>query len=236
MQTGKISKRKVNIIVIASIAGLILSAVFWGLFSGQQDKTQTGNEDSNDNRNEADINIFEASDYDYVLMYGSPELWDDEKNLSVDLNGDGTSEEFVISKDFNDGVILKGIRRKGQEEAGDSMNFWTSNLSGLLPPSLKKGDNTNNNCFVQISCCDIDEDSTKEVLVSVGDKKTANVTAVYEYSESGAMPFQYCGYLSCGTIVKYKGDNVLWAYSGNPDDNQYDEFIYKSEKLEKRLD
>ncbi|MEL7657736.1 MAG: hypothetical protein AAGU75_17715, partial [Bacillota bacterium] len=29
------------------------------------------------------------------------------------------------------------------------------------------------------------------------------------------------------------GDNVLWAYRGNTDGNQYDEYIYKDEKLEK---
>ena len=234
MQTGKISERKVKIIVLVTIAGLIISAaVFWGLFSGPPDKIQTGNED---NRNDADINIFEASNYDYVLMYGSPQLWDDEKNLSVDVNGDGVSEEFVISKDFNDGVILKGIRRKGQEGVGESINFWTLILSGLLPKSLKKGDSIDGNCFVQISCCDIDEDGTKEVLVSAGDKQIANVTAIYEYSESGAIPFKYCGYISCSTIVRYKGDNVLWAYRGDIDDNQYDEYIYKGEKLEKSAD
>ena len=237
MQTGKISKRKIKIIVIVAIAGLIiLAAVFWGLFSGQPDKIQTGNEDNKDNRNDGDINIFEASNYDYVLMYGNPQLWDDEKNLSVDVNGDRASEEFIISKDFNDGVILKGIRGKGQEGVGKSMNFWTSNLSGLLPKSLKRGDSIDDNCFVQISCCDIDEDGTKEVLVSAGDKQNANVTAIYEYSESGAIPFKYCGYISCGTIVWYKGDNVLWAYRGNTDDNQYDEYIYKDEKLESLQD
>ena len=184
---------------------------------------------------DGDENIFEASNYDYVLMYGSPQLWDDEKNLSVDVNGDGASEEFIISKDFNDGIILKGVRRKGQEEVGKSMNFWTSNLSGLLPKSLKKGDSISDNCFVQISCCDIDEDGTKEVLVSAGDKQSANVTAIYEYSESGAIPFKYCGYISCGTIVWYKDDNVLWAYRGDTG-NQYDEYIYKDEKLESLQD
>ncbi|MEL7658774.1 MAG: hypothetical protein AAGU75_23020, partial [Bacillota bacterium] len=192
MQNGKIAERKVRIIVIVAIAGLIISAaVFWGLLGKQPHKSQTGNED---NRNDGDINIFEASNYDYILMYGSPQLWDDEKNLSVDVNGDGVSEEFIISKDFNDGVILKGIRREGQEGIDKSMNFWTLNLSGLLPESLKRGDSIDDNYFVQISCCDIDEDGTKEVLVSAGDKQIANVTAIYEYSESGAIPFKYCGY------------------------------------------
>lgn len=236
MQTRKISERKVKIIVIVAITGLIiLAAVIWGLFGGQPDKIQTGNEDKKDNSNDSS-NIFEASNYDYILMYGNPRLWDDEKNLSVDVNGDGASEEFVISTDFKDGIILKGIRRKGQEGAGTSMNFWTSNLSVLLPKSLKRGDSIDNKCFLQISCCDIDEDGTKEVLVSAGDKQIANVTAIYEYSESGAIPFKYCGYIRCGTIVRYRGDNVLWAYHGNTDDNQYDLYIYKDGKLENRQD
>jgi hypothetical protein len=89
---------------------------------------------------------------------------------------------------------------------------------------------------VQISCCDIDEDGTKEVLASAGDKQIANVTAVYEYSESGTIPFKYCGYIRCGTIVRYSGDNVLRAYRGDIDDNQYDEYIYKDEKFEKMQD
>ncbi|MEL7658941.1 MAG: hypothetical protein AAGU75_23875, partial [Bacillota bacterium] len=114
--------------------------------------------------------------------------------LSFDVNGDGASEEFIISKDFNDGVILKGIRREGQEEVAKSMSFWTLNFSELLPKPLKRGDSIDDNCFVQISCCDIDEDGAKEVLISAGDKQIANVTAIYEYSESGAIPFKYCGY------------------------------------------
>lgn len=222
MQTRKISKRKAITILVVIAGLLILTAVIWYLFAGQPDPLPTGNEDSN---------IFEASNYEYILMYGNPQLWDDEKNLSVDVNGDGASEEFIISKDFNDGINLKGIRREDQDGAETSMDFWTSNLSGLLPKPLKKGDSIDDNCFVQISCCDIDEDGTKEALVSVGDKQTANVTAIYEYSESGAIPFKYTGYILCGSIVKYQGDSVLLAYYGNTDDNQYDEYVYKDEKL-----
>ncbi|MEL7658940.1 MAG: hypothetical protein AAGU75_23870 [Bacillota bacterium] len=72
MQIRKISEQKVKIIVIIASAGIIIpAAVFFGLLGGQPDKIQTGNED---NRNDGDINIFEASNYDYILMYGSPQL------------------------------------------------------------------------------------------------------------------------------------------------------------------
>ena len=184
--------------------------------------------------NKIQANIFEAANYDYTLMYGDPKLWDDEKNLSVDVNGDGISEEFVISKDKNDNIIMKGIRRDPQQGAEQSMNFWTANVEGLLPKTLKKGDGIADDCFVQISCCDIDEDGTKEVLVSAGDKENANITAIYEYAGSGEIPFYYSGYIHCDTVVRYKGNNIIWAYHGNFDDDHYAVYMYNGEKIEKR--
>lgn len=209
------------IFIITVVSLLILKATTY-------DEMPTEERDSGGNIN---MNIFEASDYDYILMYGDTRLWDDEKNLSIDLDGDGASEEFVISKGTKDDVILKGIRRNSSNGKISETEFWSSSFSGLLPASLKKRNGISDNCFIQISCCDIDEDGIKEVLISAGDKQEANVTVVYEYSNIEEMPFQYCDYIRSGLVVRYVGGGTIRAYFKNVQDGKYDTYIYKDEKL-----
>jgi hypothetical protein len=179
-------------------------------------------------------NLFQAEDFDSVMMFGNPKLWDDEKNLSVDLNNDGVSEEFIISKDFSDNVILEGIQRDAQGETLKSINFWTGEISVLLPEASKEGDSIAEGYFLQISCCDVDEDGFKEVLISAGDRTTINVTAVYEYSPAGETPFTYCGNIRCDTVVKYIGDGTIYAYRGKLADNHYDTYVYNGNELRKK--
>ena len=210
------------IVFIIAIAGLVISK------ANREDEMQTGGANSGSN---VDMNIFEASEYDYILMYGDTSLWDDEKNLGIDLDADGTSEEFIISRGVTGDVILKGIRRDASDGRIFETEFWTSGFSDLLPPSLKKGNGINDNCFVQISCCDIDEDEIKEILISAGDKQVANITAIYEYSSIGEMPFKYCGYIETSTVVRYIGGKTIRAYSAGVRDNKYYTYIYDDEKI-----
>lgn len=127
-------------------------------------------------------------------------------------------------------------RSETQAQTLKAKHFLTGDISGLLW-LLKEGSYiVEGGCivdddFIQISCCDIDEDGIKEVLVSAGNKKNKNVTVIYEYSEEGKAPFAYRGYISCDTAVEYRGDKVLWAYRGNQTDNRYDAYLYDGERI-----
>lgn len=178
-------------------------------------------------------NIFEAVDYEHILMYGDTKLWDDEKNLGIDLDGDGSNEELIISKGFEGEVILTGVRAATPDQRAASVDFWSLNFSELLPASLKKGNGIGERCFIQISCCDIDEDGIKEVLISAGDKRAANITAIYQYSAGTEAPFRYCGNLGADTVVRYVGDKTLHAFIGDICDNRYDTYIYEGETITK---
>lgn len=152
---------------------------------------------------------------DFIQMYGSPQEWDDEKNMSVDLNNDGVFEQFSISLSRTDGILLGG----GAERHGKwrSMNFWTadvfefiyqdlirekmqsgaSNLDQLWPWSQPKNLNfikprLLEDSWLQVICCDLDADGVKEVLISVG-KKDDMRAAIYKLSRVGELPFSYCG-------------------------------------------
>lgn len=168
-----------------------------------------------DPRPGAPFDIFEAEEVEQTLMYGAPATWDDEKNLNVDLNNDGVSEEFIITKDKENKILLQGLARDDQGKICADFNFWNANLRSLLPDELRAADSVSAQAFIQISCCDIDEDGVKEVLISVGDKESACLTAVYEYRRSGQDLFQYSGSILSGTKVEYKGDHVLWGYNAD---------------------
>jgi hypothetical protein len=71
-------------------------------------------------------------------MYGDPGYWDDEKDMSVDTNGDERNDmNFAISASTHEGIDLRGSVK--QHEAGwKSMNFWSADLYRLLWNSLKE--------------------------------------------------------------------------------------------------
>lgn len=203
--------------------------------------SKDGTEETQNNSAEGDIpektnsdTLFHAEKYDYINMDGNTaKLWDQEKTMSADVNGDGLNEVFTIANDPNEGLLLEGMQGKIQDGVNPAMNFWTWNVSALLPDDLKEGNCIAGHCFVQISCCDIDEDGIKEVLVSVGDKQNKNITAIYEYSDGSETPFTYCGSINCDTIIRYRGSNIIWAYRGNLSDNQYDSYIYDDSGVRK---
>lgn len=203
--------------------------------------------------------IFFSDSYDYIQMYGDPQYWDDEKNMSLDLNGDGIFEEFSISRNHSNGILLQtGMNRN---DAWKTMDFWDYNMYDLVRQtsaqehsqnpiinktghfisddplillmhlmegnSIAKGTGMLDGYYIQLSCCDIDEDGIKEVLVSVGNKLNRNITAIYEYTPNGEIPFTCRGYIRCGTAISYRGNNILWAFREKPAENQYDIYIYK---------
>lgn len=162
-----------------------------------------------------DNNISLGLSSDFIQMYGSPQEWDDEKNMSVDLNNDGVFEQFSISLSLTDGILLGG----GAERHGKwrSTNFWTDdifefiyqdlirekiqsgafNLDQLWPWNQPKNLNfikprLLEDSWLQVICCDLDSDGAKEVLVSVG-KKDDMRAAIYKLSREGELPFSYCG-------------------------------------------
>lgn len=174
-----------------------------------------GREETAPPEKEADP-LFYAQDFetiDSISMYGDPRYWDDEKNLSLDMDGDGQNDvNFAISSSRSEGIDLKGSVRQ-KDGSWKSMNFWSSDLYRLYRDSLKekapglfsllqegkyivKGGSITENASVQISVCDIDQDGTIEVLASVGNQKKKFVTAVYELTRTGDAPFRYRGYLT----------------------------------------
>ena len=242
--------RKILVLILSLTLSIILCNCNGTTASDEPNQVQIGNEEDA---------VFFSQNYEYISMFGNPLFWDDEKNMGVDINGDGEYENFTISRHIKEGILLEGqAKRNGSWK---SMNFWSYNvfelfrmqgkmhtqtikaknfitwdLTGLLS-LLKEGSYiVEGSCIVdddytQISCCDIDEDGVKEVLVSVGNKQNENITAIYEYSEGGQTPFTYCGYISCDTLVRYVGNNIIWAYRGNLADNLYDRYIYKDEEV-----
>lgn len=206
--------------------------------------------------------IFFADNYDHILMYGNPQFWDDEKNMSLDLNGDGIFEDFSISRDRSKGILLQARTKLG--DAWKTMDFWSYNMYELvwetsaqdysqnrpmvkteyfisddpsvLITNLIEGNNISkcsgmlDDRYIQISCCDIDKDGIGEVIVSVGNKSNENITAIYEYDEDGEIPFNYCGYIKCGTMISYRGNNILWTFREKPIEHQYDVYVYENKR------
>lgn len=254
------------VIAILSVLGLMAAASSWqlpkenwgmriGEADGQTKQKLIGN---------AEDTIFFADSYDYITMYGNPQFWDDEKNMSVDLNQDGSYEEFAIASDRKEGILLSGMAYRFG--SWDTMNFWSDNVfmlfrkvsaqSGRKAQTIKardfltgdiaellwllkegsyivKGSCVTEDDYVQISCCDIDEDGIKEILVSVGNKKDENVTVIYEYSQNAEKPFTYHGYIIGGTAVEYRGNNRFWAYNGSSGNRQYDVYLYENGRVKK---
>lgn len=279
MQVRKILKsRGKYVICIGLIVFVIAQLGLLGVFSEQPksmpesisaSSTKSVNEAAMSNQvqlNNEENTIFFAENYDYIQMYGNPQFWDDEKNMSLDLDGDGTFEDFAIARDSKKGVLLQG--RVKQDKNWKSINFWSYNIYELARKAsaesrtqvpmikaetflngdplvlfslLKEGNyivkdsGIIDDDFMQISCCDIDEDGIKEVIVSVGNKQNENITAIYEYSEAGEIPFKYCGYISCETVVSYRGDNTLWAFHGKSKGNLYDTYVYENNTLRKSI-
>jgi hypothetical protein len=180
--------------------------------------------------------LFSADQYESIQMYGDPKLWDDEKNLSLDLDGDGTSEEFVITKDFNDTIVLRGTRGSVMAGMEKEADFWSADLARMLPNELKKGDSITDDSYVQISCCDLDEDGMPEVLVSAGNKYSQSLTLIYEYSLfENTPPFLYCGSISNTVALKYIGASTLRAFPDPADLQKYDTYLYEYELIRKFL-
>ncbi len=92
---------------------------------------------------EAD-HLLSAQDFDNVdsidniSMYGDPLYWDDEKNMSLDTDGDGQSDiNFAISSSKREGIDLKGSVKQ-KDGSWKSMNFWSSDLYRLYRDYLKE--------------------------------------------------------------------------------------------------
>jgi len=180
--------------------------------------------------------LFSAQKYENIQMYGDPKRWDDEKNLSLDLDGDGTSEEFVITKDFNDTIRLRGIRGSVMAGMEKEADFWSADLARMLPSGLKKDGSIAEDCYVQVSCCDLDQDSMPEVLVSVGNKHSQSLTLIYEYSLfDNTPPFLYCGSIDDAVALQYMGDSTLRAILDPSDPEKYETYIYESEIIRRVL-
>lgn len=148
--------------------------------------------------------LFSAANMDYIFLDGnSITMVGTTAEMSVDLIDDGTKERFLISRDNPNGMKLIGFSGKG----GRNFYFdeWTSEISNAFDDigDIQEG------YYAQISCSDLDNDGTKEVLVSIGDKMAEQVTAVYSYTGNDDDPFVYMGYMKASDYVMLAADLEL---------------------------
>ena len=157
-----------------------------------------------ENVNKEDV-LFYSDKMDYIFLDGnSISIEGKTAEMSVDLNGDGTKERFKISRDHPNGTQLMGYSGKG------GMNFfyedkWIKAVSGAFYDSGE----IDEYYYAQISCSDLDNDGVKEVLVSVGDKASQQVTAVYSFTGNKDVPFEYKGYMWASDYVMLTSDFEL---------------------------
>lgn len=113
--------RKILVLGLSLSLTFILCNCNGTTFSEEPDQVQIGNEEDA---------VFFSQNFEYINMFGNPQFWDDEKNMDVDLNGDGEYENFTISRHLKEGILLEGRAKRNGNWM--SMNFWSYNVYELF--------------------------------------------------------------------------------------------------------
>lgn len=146
-------------------------------------------------------------------------------DMSVDLDGDGNKEYFVIQRDTPNGISMFG-----------SSNDYGYNMTMDFNDEAEGFDSDGDllaGYYMQILCYDLDGDGVKEVLTSVGDKSLNLQTVVHKYVKDSSTLFEVVGRIQ-GQEYQYidpKSKEIIAPYGSQ---GLFDSYIYQNGSLIKQ--
>ena len=210
MSSGFYSQFKPKIMSYTNILILIsICALSFGCTDNK--KAESRKQTPTENQKKAYDNLFDIGNDNFIICSTSDIA--EGKSISIDLDNDGIEEVLSIGLNHPNGFRILGIKNgcgihllaKGCENAYDEFQ------------------DLNEGYYVQVSHVDLDNDGIHEVLVSLGDKLTEMVTAIYKICDTEDDPFKLIGTLD-GQSKMYLKDNHIIIPIGSQ--GLYDEYIY----------
>lgn len=133
---------------------------------------------------------------------GSSLLKGESFQLDRDLNGDGISELFRVSRESPSGLrVLASYEQRGQNLAA----YLT------LEEAFDQAGDLKEDWYVQLSLWDLDDNGQPDILLSAGDGKERMETAVVLFDSSSSQHFVYLGSVTGTSRMTVSGGKLTDA-------------------------
>lgn len=207
------------------IPALVLM-ILCGCSKKEVDASKTGqNEPAKDFTIRKDI-LFDTHTDDYIYIEGKSITLDgNNAHMETDMNNDGTKEKFTIRLGHPNGTE---VMYYGDKSAANLLDILINN-------PLENSDafddigSPNPDYYFQLSCYDLDNDGTKEIILSMGDMSTNETSLIYRITDSSDVPVMYVGSIGGQQSMYITLENHIYVPYGTV--GLFDDYIYTDERL-----
>lgn len=186
---------------------------------------------TSDNKTQAEATIQE--EYDNLLNTGnnnfiicsSDDIFE-EKTIHADLDFDGKKETIIIRSDYA-GVKVLGFKGKyGADLLSDKKIFYDARTRELLDLGFNESGELENGYYIQVSYIDLNNDHKYEVLISIGNKQSEMITAIYKVRDAEGDSFKLMGIIEGQSKMRLDGNHIIAPYGSQ---GLFEEYIYMTE-------
>ncbi len=175
---------------------------------------------------ELSVVLFESEYGESIIAKGEELFFGDSKYLATDLDGDRNTEELQLGRNVG--------KSYAQVKGNVNTKIVVNSASGerqlresYLEEAYDEYGELKNEFYVQLTAIDLDGNSTKEVVASVGNGERLLRTSVFRYTAGEENSCEYVGFFMSKEKVTFDGEKLF------ADGNSY---IYKRGDLFKETD
>lgn len=170
--------------------------------------------------------LFDTHTNDYIYIDGKSITLDgNNAYMENDINNDGTKEKFILRLGNPNGIE---VMYYGDKSAANLLDILTNNPLENSDAFDDIGD-PNLDYYFQLSCYDLDNDGTKELILSIGDMSIDEISLIYRLTDSSDVPIMYVGSIGGQQSMYITPENHIYAPYGTV--GLFDDYIYKDKRL-----
>ena len=188
-------KKRRNIIIISISFVVILGALFL-LYPRKVDSQKQFQSQTEHERKVYD-NLFDIGNDNFIMCSSSNIA--EGKSIEADLDNDGVNENLIIGLNHPNGFRVLGF--KGE--------YGVHLLPNGCEGAYDEFGELNEGYFVQVSYVDLNNDGTQEVLVSLGNKLTEMVTAIYRIRDAEEDSYKLVGTIEGQDKMYLDGTHII---------------------------
>lgn len=171
-------------------------------------------------------NLFNTGNNNFIIS-SSDDIFN-EKSLSVDLDLDCKKETIIIRSDYS-GVKVLGFKGKyGANLLSDKKIYYDERTRELLNWGFNESGELEKGYYIQVSYVDLNNDHKYEVLISIGNKESEMITAIYKVRDADEDSFKLMGIIVGQAKMYLEGNHIIAPYGSQ---GLYEEYIYDGDRI-----
>lgn len=174
--------------------------------------------------------LFNTGDRNYIIS-SSKNIYID-KIISLDLDNDGKKETISLGNGHPNGILI--LAKKGRYYVDLMKEIYNSEDTAGINKFFDNTYGLKEDCLIQVSCFDLDGDSKKEVIVSIGNADEITMKSyIFKIRNAEEASFKYVGCIEGMYYMFINRNRHIIAPQSVL--RWYDEYVYTSGTIFKAL-